>query len=608
MNFIMKRIYIVLAVALLGLTACDDLLDKKPQSKLSPETYFTNATELQLFTNSFYNNLLPKEPYDEQSDQYTKSQPSDLVRGGTNRIVPNSGGGWSWGDLRKMNTCLDYMEKNCKDPEAYKTYSGLCKFFRAFFYYDKVQRFGDVPWIEHELGSDDPLLQAPRDSREVVMTHMIEDVDVAIANLPSSYSSGHNFRATKWAALALKASFCLYEGTYRKYHNISYPEHDYNYYLQQSAEAAAQLMKDGPFKLYSTGKPELDYAVLFSEYDECTSEYILSINFDFGTELMHNATAVSLMNSQGRTSLTKKFVDAYLMKDGSRFTDKEGWATKQFVDEVADRDPRLAQTIRVPGYARITESGGKYSYASATQGVDMDITLTGYQMAKFVMPDNNLANDKFDKSYNDLPVMRYAEVLLDYAEAKAELGTLTQDDLDKSINLLRDRAGMPHLNMETANANPDPYLQTEDFYPNVTGANTGVILEIRRERGVELAQEGRRYDDLMRWKRGPLLARPYYGIYFPGKGAYDVDGDGKNDVCLYAEGDTKPAKTAAKLLWKIGTDCYLSGGDKGYLEPHQNITFNFDEGRDYLYPIPINDRSLNHNLTQNPGWQDGLSF
>ena len=595
----------ILAVALLAFTACDDILDKEPQSKLSPETYFTNMTELQLFTNSFYNNLLPKAPYNVQSDQYIKATPSDLVRGGTNRIVPNTSSGWSWTDLRKLNTCLEYMERNCKDPEAYAIYSGLCRFFRAYIYFDKVKMYGDVPWVDHEPGTNDDVLQAPRDSREVIMTHMIEDIDYAIENLPESYSSGHNYRATKWAALALKARFCLYEGTYRKYHDISYPDHGYTYYLEQAAQAADRIMKEGPFKLYSTGKPNLDYAVLFSSYDEITDEYILSINFDFGTELMHNATAAALMNSQGRNSLTKKFVNCYLMTDGSRFTDKAGWETMQFAEEVVDRDPRLGQTVRLPGYSRITENGGAYSYSPVLEGVQADITLTGYQMAKFVMPENNMANDKFDRSYNDLPVFRYGEVLLNYAEAKAELGNITQDDVDRSINLLRDRVNMPHLNVAAALANPDPYLQTEDFYPGVTD---GMILEVRRERAVELAQEGFRYDDLMRWKRGPLLARPYYGIYLPGVGVYDIDGDGKNDLAIYADGQAKPSATTATVIAKLGTDIFLSNGTSGYIEPHHNITFSFDEGRDYLYPIPINERSLNHNLTQNPGWNDGLSF
>ena len=605
----MKKYIILLAVALLGFTSCEDWLDKYPQSKMTPETYFKSATELQLFTNSLYNNLLDKAPFNEQSDQYINTTPSDYIRGGTNRIVPNSGGGWTWGDLRKLNMALAWMETNCEDPEAVKHYSAICRFFRAYFYFDKVKRFGDVPWVDHELQSDDPLLYAPRDSRENIMSHMIEDIDYAYENLPASYSSGHNYRVTKWAALALKSRFCLYEGTFRKYHGLSLDGHDANFYLQQSADASLKLMRESPHKLYSTGNPDLDYAVLFSEYDENTDEFILSINFDVALEMMHNATAIGVMNSQGRHSLTKKFVNAYLMKDGTRFTDKPGWETMQFKDEVKDRDPRLAQTIRIPGYSRLTESGGKYSYSGKVQGPDMDITLTGYQTAKYLMPENNASNDKFDRSYNDLAVFRLGEIYLNYAEAKAELGTLTQDDLNISVNLLRKRVGMPDMSMAEANANPDPYLSSAEWgYTNVSGANKGVILEIRRERQVELAQEGLRQADIVRWKAGKCMEQKIIGIYFPGKGVYDIDGDGKNDICIYGPEDPVPDKSVATYLRLIGSTIYLTDGDKGYIEPYQNLTISFDESRDYLYPIPIDDRSLNPQLTQNPGWDDGLSY
>ena len=618
MKIDMKKYIMLLAVAVLGLTACDDVLEKTPQSKMSLESYFTSETELQLFTNSLYNNLLPKEGvYNEQSDQVIKNNPSDFIKGGDNRIVPNSGGGWSWTDLRKLNTCLEWSAKNCKDEAAYKKYAGVARFFRAYIYYTKVVRFGDVPWLDHEPGTDDPILQAPRDSRELVMTHMIEDIDYAIENLPVSYPNGHHYRVTKWAALALKARFCLFEGTFRKYHDLVLDGHDYNYYLDLAAKAAKEIMDEGSLKLYSTGDPNLDYAVLFSRYDEYPQEYLLSVNFDLGTELFHNGTAISLMNSQGRYSLTKKFVDMYLMKDGSRFTDKAGWETMPFVEEVKDRDPRLAQTVRLPGYSRITENAGKYSYSGVKEGVDMNITLTGFQFGKWVMPENNASDDKFDRSYNDLPIFRLAEVYLIYAEAKAELGTLDQNDLDISVNKLRDRVGMPHMNMAQANANPDPYLSSADYgYPNVTGTNKGVILEIRRERAVELCMEGFRIEDIDRWKAGYCLnatdSKPKYyrGIYISGKGPVDIDGDGTMDVNFYGAEDPVPAKTSATYLFKIGTDVYLSEGNKGYLEPFQYLDPQplFDENRDYFFPIPIDERSLNNNLSQNPGWNDGLSF
>ena len=237
----------------------------------------------------------------------------------------------------------------------------------------------------------------------------------------------------------------------------------------------------------------------------------------------------------------------------------------------------------------------------AKTGVDANCAVTGFQTAKFVMADNNLAFDKLDKSYNDLPIFRYGEVLLNYAEAKAELGLLDQTAIDKSINLLRDRAGMPHL---TEGVTADPYLQRDEFYSDVTDP---LILEVRRERAVELAQEGFRYQDLMRWNHGEHLARTYYGIYFPGPGKYDIDGDGKVDYNIYKKGEGGEDKSITKN-WEIGKDVFLSEGDKGLLEPVHNILFSFDPVRDYLYPVPINERTLNPNLTQNPGWDDGLDF
>ena len=587
----MRKYIFILAAAALAFSSCESMLDKAPASKLSPETYFKTAIDLQLFTNPLYNNLIPKNDYNEQSDQYIKMEPSDLVKG-KSRTVPASGGSWTWTDLRRINTCLDYIPLQCEDEAAAVQYSALCKFFRAYLYFDKVKKFGDVPWIDHEVGSsaDDPYLYKARDSREYVMTKMIEDLDEAIAGLPSSYGS-LNYRATKWAALALKSRVCLFEGTYRKYHEISYPEHDYNYYLKLAADAAKEIIVNGPFQLYSTGNPDLDYAVLFAMYDSPTCEAILAINFDNGIALCHNATAVGLMNSQGRTSLTKKFVNCYLMKDGSRFTDKAGWDTMTLKDEAVDRDPRLAQTVRTPGFSRLVEVGGSYSYSGNKQGVDPVVTLTGYQMSKFVMPENNLAADKFSKSYNDLMVFRLGEVYLNYAEAQAERSdyNITQDDLDISVNKLRARVGMPAMEVGVS---ADPYLQSDDFYPEVT---SGIILEIRRERAVELAQEGFRYADLMRWKHGELLARPYLGVYLGGDGAYDIDGDGVIDYSINSSVKATVANPTVK---------------DGYLYPHGNIQdqFEFNPERDYLYPIPINDRTLNRNLTQNPGWDDGLDF
>lgn len=599
----MKRFSIVAMTLLMGLSACNDLLDLKPLSQISQENYFQTETDLQLFSNPFYNNLLDKSPYDLQSDLYVCQNLSDEMLGGTKRTVPASGGGWSWTDLRRMNTLIAYAGQ-CKDEDAVIKYTALTRFFRAFFYFEKIKRFGDVPWYEVELGSADEELYNARDSREFVMTKMIEDIDYAIANLPSKQQEKSSpYRVNKYAAMALKAQFCLYEGTYRKYYSLNLEGHDYKYYLEQSAAAAQNLMNDGAYSLYSTGHPERDYLTLFAEENADPNEYILAIKFDYGLSIYHNATAHTLVPTQGRPGLTRKMVNTYLKKDGTAFTNQSGWQEMSFIEEMKDRDPRLAQSIRTPGYTRIGQT--------TVLAPDLSISVTGYQPIKFVQdPKASGGNvDRNERSTCDLPVYRYAEVLLNYAEAKAELGNLTQADLNKSINLIRQRSGMPGLDMNAANASPDRYLSdAETGYPNVTGSNKGVILEIRRERAIELNQEGFRFDDLVRWKAGYCIDQSTYGMYFPGPGAYDLSGDGQPDVTLYANGTPKPAVTSG-VAYEIGKEIILSGGNKGYIYYHKNIERTaFDEGRDYLYPIPINERSLNHNLTQNPGWNDGLSF
>lgn len=600
----MKR-YILAAMTLcMGLSSCDSLLDLQPQSQISQTDYFKTETDLQLFSNSFYNNLLDKSPFDMQSDVYVQQNLSVEMLGGTNRDVPASGGGWSWTDLRKMNTLLAYADQ-CPDKDVVLKYKAVTRFFRAFFYFEKVKRFGDVPWYDTELASTDETLYKARDSRELIMTHMIEDVDFAIENLPSKDEEKSSpFRVNKYAALALKSQFCLYEGTYRKYHKITLAGHDYNYYLQQSADASEKLMASSKYKLYSTGKPNEDYVNLFAKEDADPDEYILAIKFDYGMSILHNAAGHTLVPTQGKPGLTRKMVNTYLMKDGTAFTNQSGWQEMQFIDETKNRDPRLEQSIRTPGYMRLQ--------TTKVLAPDLSLSVTGYQPIKFVQePTASGGNvDRNNRSTNDLPVYRYAEILLNYAEAKAELGTLSQTDLDKSINLLRKRVGMPNLDMNAANSAPDRYLSaSETGYPNVNGSNKGVILEIRRERTIELMQEGFRFDDLVRWKAGSCIDQSIVGMYFPGAGGYDLSGDGKADVILYAEGEAKPTDDAGVLVYKIGKDVILSDGNKGYLYYHKNINRTpFSEERDYLYPIPTDERSLNHNLIQNPGWKDGLSF
>lgn len=609
----MKRQFIALAASILCLASCNSFLERTPKSTMAPENYFRDETDLQLFSNSFYNNLLDKTPYNEQSDQLVYLNLSAVMRGGNNRTVPNSGGGWgngsgAWGDLRKMNTLLEYIDR-CEDEAAVLQYTALTRFFRAYLYFTMVQRFGDVPWIDEQLQSDSENLYRPRDSREVVMGHMLEDIDYAIQHLPSAVST---YRVNRWTALALKARFCLFEGTFRKYHSPDqYPKmyveplptggRTSQDYLKLAADAARELIDNGPYKLAKVS----DYRLLFANVDASKDEFILAIKNDQSLQVCHNATAFAMMPSQNKPGFTRKFIAGVLMNDGSRFTDQPGWETMSFVQEMQNRDPRLKAITVGDGHVWLGDE--------TVSAPDLVCATTGYQVSKYVMDKTLPEWGRVDKSYNDMPVFRYAEVLLNYAEAKAELGTLTQDDLDLTVNALRSRVGMAGLlSLEEANASPDPYLASaETGYPNVSGTNQGVILEIRRERAIELVMEGFRLSDLIRWRSGKCLEQPIWGAYFPGIGKYDLTGDGVPDIHIWTGVDPKD-KDMADFELGTSTGIILSDGVSGYIDRHQNIERNFNEDRDYYYPIPTKERQLYHDkgvdLKQNPGWVDGLSY
>ena len=573
-----------MAVASLFAVSCD--LDKLPLANLSPDSFFSTRNELDAFANNFYTNFPGSSVFEEESDLIIKNSRSDWMRDG--RSVPGSGGGWTWTALRDFNTLIE-MSSNCTDENVRDEYIGVARFFRAWFYFEKVKRFGDVPWYDRQLGSSDKDLYKPRDSRELVMSHVVEDLDFAIAHLPVKHSV---YKVTKWTALALKSRACLFEGTFRKYHGFKLDGHTAEWYLEQAAAAGEEFISTSGYSVYAGGGVENSYRDLFASEDAIGTEIILARDYDKNLSIKHNGTYYTLGN-YGNPGMTRKMFCSYLMKDGSRFTDKDGWKIMSFVDEVKNRDPRLSQSIRTPGYKRIG--------SDKVEAPDFGHTETGYMITKY-MQGADLGVDLYGASYNDLPLFRSAEVYLNFAEAKAELGTLTQADLDKSIKLLRDRVGMPNIDLAVANASPDPYLMAEDTgYPNVTGANAGVILEIRRERTVELFDENFRFYDLIRWKNGQAITHKFLGMYFPAPGAYDLDGNGTLDVCFYT--DSAPSGLPANVVkFKIGERILFTEGDHGYVDVTPHLPGVWKENRDYFYPIPTDELTLNPNLVQNPGW------
>ena len=587
-NITMNFRYMILAVILLALTACEDFLTRRPKDELSPDTYFKTETECQLYTNNFYT-ILPvaTDFYQEDDDYIIPNSLSTKVIG--NRVVPTTAGTWNWNMLRQINFFLSRSHQ-CEDNAVREKYEAVARFFRAYFYFEKVKRYGDVAWVDEPIDANDKTLYRGRDPRAMVMEHVLDDIDFAIENLPSGKDV---YRVTKWTALALKSRIFLFEGTFRKYHGLQ----GWEDCLKESAAASLKFINESGYGIYKSGTTP--YQNLFTLADSDRSEVILTRAYKQSISLVHDANGAFTSTTSSRNGLAKDVVDMYLMSDGSRFTDKPRYDAMDFYDEMQNRDPRLAQTIRTPGYTRIGDT--------EILAPNMAAVTTGYQPIKFVCEKKY---DSYQTSENDMPVFRAAEVYLNYAEAKAELDQLSQGDLDMSVNKIRARVSMPAINMDQANAEPDPYLLDKmTGYPNVTkSANTGVILEIRRERTVELILEGFRYWDIMRWKEGKRFERPFYGMRLDGVGEYDLDRNGTVDFIVY-EGDA-PA-TAQGVVYKSLSELNLSSGTEGNIVLHSDIKRSFDESKDYLYPIPTEDIVLTQGVVkQNPGWDamDGLDF
>ena len=581
----------MLCLSVVSLSACDITL--YPEDKVTPGTYFRNENDLQLFTNNFYTSLpSATDIYADEADIIINPALDDKISG--QRIIPETGGGWSWTTLRQINYYLENSHR-CDDQAVRKHYDGIARFFRALFYYEKVKRFGDVPWYDVVVGSGDKeLLNKPRDSRKYVMEKVLEDLDYAIANISETKDV---YRITKWAALALKSRVMLFEGTFRKYHNLG----DWEVCLQESVKASEELIKDGGYNLFSKGTTP--YADLFMTLNatETSSEIILARDYNNTVQIRHSVQNYTKSPTAGCTGVTRRLVDAYLMKDGSFHTARANYDKLGFVEECKDRDPRMAQTLRTPGYA----------IDGVSTPADLASMKLGYQLRKYYI---NVQYDGFSEV--DMPVFRLAEIYLNLAEAKAELGTITDADLENTVNKLRARVGV--TGKLTTAATVEPWIA--NCYPTLKAlnpSNLGVILEIRRERTVELVMEGFRYWDIMRWKEGKVFEEEFLGMYIAGAGQIDVDGDAKGDFNIITKGNSgvsiagKDLKVGENLTLVIPGATSEYNGESGFLTVHRQDVMQrqWREERDYYYPIPTKERVLTNGvLTQNPGWDDGLGI
>lgn len=596
-----RNIIVAIGLCVLVLGCNDEFLEREPLSKVNDALYWNTPNDLKLYVNNLYskNGLLPtyNSSYYDVIGPYT-----DDARSGSDILISydynkrlnaeyqlSSATGWStddWELLRNINYFLDHYQQVDAEFSEYSQYVGEALVFRAIFYYTKLRRFGDLPWIPTLLTPTSEELYESRAPRNEVVDHLMDDLDKAVEYLSARGTGSWTGRITRETALALQARIALYEGTWEKYHALKNTPFkvqggdDGVHFLQKAASAAQTLMTMAA----TTGYPALDnvgatdgYWNLFNQKDYSGSKEVLFWRkYSTDADQLFNRW-VSISYTGAGVGITKRLVDLYLCTDGRPIYVSEGSANPLYQGDatllqvVANRDPRLNQTICVP-------DGKHYRWKPDTYFEKPTITaelatrcVTGYQMYKGHSADKEEYNAR--KGTNGCIYFRYAEVLLVYAEAKAELGTITQEDIDKSINLLRDRVGMHHLDMAHITTDPNWLFSTTTVTP--------LIQEIRRERTVELACEGFRLDDIFRWAAADELI-----VGFRPKGAVleqwpDIDASNYD---------------------------YLSLDSKGYIDPYDQYSpmkkgYKFNTNRDYLYPIPTSELTINPSLRpQNPGW------
>lgn len=562
-----------MGVVLLSLASCNDILDTEPYDQFTRDNYFTSETNVQLFANYFYNTFTG---YGSGSGDYyfntlNDDQASTGITKWTYMNVPGSAGAWNtpYVEIRRANTLIAAVPGVTSMSDAKKNnWLGIGRLYRAWQHYKLVRNYGDCYWVDKVLDPNDTeVLYGPRQPRNTVMDKVLEDLNFACANI--SENSGSRTAFNKWVALAMKAEVCLYEGDYSKY--VKNDNTRANTYLTEAKKACEEIMNSGNFSLNS------NYQANFNSLDLAGNPEMIMYKKYIQSTFAHGTIDYTCGSTQVN-GMTKDAFDSYLFRDGKPLAttskDKSDRGTVVVLDDnsglgeaphidisnvLANRDPRLSaqvdKILQFPGsgYARF---GGAQSTASTGYGV-------------FLFDTNLIDNTNRQSTYGnwtDAPIFWYAEILLNYAEACAELGTITNDDLNKSINLLRDRVGMPHL---TTSVEADP--------ANNMGVSN-IIWEVRRERRVEMMYcMNDRYWSLLRWNqlslldtdKNPNLSR---GAYVAG---YEAQGISLGEVNVDADGYINCSNNGAPRQW----------------DPKYN-----------LLPIPDDQRNLNPEIGQNPGW------
>lgn len=646
-NIIKSLGKILLGISLTGLAACSkDFLNKQPLDAVNASNFFKTASDLQIFTNGFYSRLAPQ--YNTQGGTGTvsggnsnlaldantdlmivqTSVTGSLYQWTNSSVASSTNGSWSgaYSNIRTTNYFLHYANLNAEKTDAANHYMGEGYFFRAWEYFRLLKNFGGVPIITELLtNTDTDKLYAPRNSRYEVAKLILADLDSAINKLhwKGQGQAAIAGRLNKESALTLKARVALYEGTWEYYHGrknspFAATGKDGKEFLELVEPAVQQLITRHGTKIFmGAGDKNQAYNQLFAQKDLSNVDGVFLYKvYDASLLALSHNFFFKILDSG--PSITDHLVDMYLRKDGTTQSPSASY-TYTLNQLGSDLDPRFRQTVWTSDRGPLNQLPGRggdgvpFRYpviASQAPYTSIGFTSTGYRNFK-----GAVFAQEATKGETDDVLMRYEESLLTLAEAKAILGTISQGDIDKTVNVIRNRVGMIPLNLNAIPTNS--YREELGF----DASQSAIINEIRRERTVELALEGFRLDDLKRWAvydkvingyqpKGALLTE--FTNYFNRTEA-QIALDKGSDATLYSQ-IRKDGYTLAEFK-KLDQGVNVSSFPDGRMNPWFNQAdfrvggrgLYIDGNRDYLSSVPQNEISLYEangvKLEQNPGWK-----
>lgn len=596
--------YIYIGALTLSVSSCFDL-NKEPEGVLSTVKPFTGVGEMTSYLDQFYESGVREQGFnwtgayiasgDLISDNMSSSAINIRLNG--DLTLANASKLDAYTQIRNVNFMLTNLD-NCdeKGSARYKQCVGEAHYFKAWFYYTLFKSYGQLTWLDKPLDPNKDQMLLPRANRTVIADSILSELDKAIANL-NEQNSAASMRVHRDVARALKAEVALYEATWEKYHKAkndpffdpTVTSEKITSYLNQCVEACQAIVDRKVWSIYTTNNATNDYRQLFQTEDLSNNKEVLWFKRYDGTNIGNNVDRY-LNKGGGSAGITASLVDDYLTIDGQPFvgTAKTD-AKKVFGDELKPtlRDPRLSQTVCMPGQ-QLRPDEGPYKLPPLT-GASYHKNETGYSILKHVQIDFKGSLDAEYRGSTPGIQFRYAEVLLNYAEALAELdGAANAAKIVELVSPLRKRVGMPDMDFDREyNTSADYPFHALDKY----------LQAVRRERRVELAIEGKRFDDIMRWAAAQelIVGQRAVGALFVGSNLENNPAYGGKLVYDKATGNNLylTGKSGDELRYILPSN--PAGNEQGW---------RFNPARDYLLPIAPRMLNLTENQwKQNPGWE-----